>query len=367
MTDVERAHGPALSVLVPNYNYGKYIAETITSVLSQADEDIEVLVCDNSSTDDSVERVRTLRDDRIRISVNPCNVGFAANLERVAAMARGRRMLLLSSDDRMAPGALRAYSELERALGDRAEAAIWGSSSTIIDAGGAQTGRIDPDSKLWRDATHEHDLSERLGMVVRSLPASELLRRSLQLLRTPLPFATTCYPRGLHDAVGGYSGGRLMNPDKWFLWKLLSVANTAYAIEHPLFDYRVHGSGQASLEQRSGALKHLTDEYIATFNLPATVLEKSGVTNGELAAAFIEHDVALRGLVSLANGHRRTARRMVAFGLATYPDVARSNPKVWALRALLSLGPLGTRIARSVQARAQRSWHDALSRSRGSS
>lgn len=355
---------PALSVLIPNYNYGRYIAETVSSVLTQSDNDFEVVVCDNASTDDSVDRVLALGDSRVRVEVNPCNVGFAANLERVASMARGRRMLLLSSDDRMAPGAMNAYFELEHALGDRAQMAVWGASTSIIDAEGRETGRIDPDEKLWRGAVREAELSARLGMPVRSMPASELLRRSLQLLRTPLPFATTCYPRQLHDAVGGYSGGRLMNPDKWFLWKLLSVAETVYAIGHPLFDYRVHGSGQASLEQRSGALKHLTDEYVATFNLPPSVLERSGLSSQELAAAFIEQDVALRGLVSLANGQRRTARRIVAFGIATYPDLARSNPKVWALRALLSLGPIGTRIARSVHARAERRWRERETRSR---
>lgn len=356
---------PALSVLIPNFNYGRYLDETIKSVLVQAGGDTEVIVCDNASTDDSVECVRAMRDDRIRLEVNPCNLGFAANLERVASLARGRRMLLLSSDDRMALGALRAYRDLEEALGSHADVAVWGASTRTIDADGRAIGRVDPDPKLWGAASNEPELSARLGMRVRSMPALELLRRSLQLLRTPLPFATTCYPRTLHDAVGGYSGGRLMNPDKWFLWKLLSVAETAYMIEHPLFDYRVHGSGQASIEQRSGALKHLTDEYVATFNLPASVLERSGLSNDELAAAFMEQDIALRGLVSLAKGQRRTARRMVAFGIATYPELARSNIKLWALRALLKLGPLGTHIARSVQEPAERQWRQEQSRPLG--
>ena len=347
---------PALSVLIPNYNYARYIAETIGSVLAQAPADLEIVIADNASTDDSVAVVRSHGDPRVRLEVNPCNVGFAANLERVAAMARGRRMLLLSSDDRMSPGAIDAYARLERALGERAEHAVWGSASSVIDATGRTTGRIDPDPKLWRSARDEPELTRAVGRPVRSMPAAEMLRRALQLLRSPLPFATTCYARTLHDAAGGYTGGRLVNPDKYFLWKLLSVAETIYAIDHPLFDYRVHDAGQGPQEQRSGALKHLTDQYVSTFNLPDSVLARAGLDRDALAAAFIDHDIALRGLLALAQGHRTTALRGVHFGIATYPALTRANPKVWALRALLALGPAGTHIARAVRDRFEARW-----------
>jgi hypothetical protein len=347
---------PALSVMIPNYNYGRYIAETIRSVLAQAPAALEIVVADNASTDDSVAVVRGLDDPRVRIEVNPCNLGFAPNLERVSAMARGRRMLLLSSDDRMAPGAIDAYARLEQALGERAPRAVWCSSASVIDAAGRTTGRIDPDPKLWRGAHEEAELSRAVGHRVRSMAAAQLLRRSLELLRSPLLFVSTCYARTLHDAAGGYSGGRLINPDKYFAWKLMSVADMIYAIDHPLFDYRVHDQGQAPQERRAGVLKHLTDQYVSTFNLPASVLERAGLDRDALAAAFVEHDIGLRGLAALAEGQRTTARRGVHFGIATYPDLTRANLKVWALRGLLALGPAGTRIARAVRGRVEQRW-----------
>lgn len=353
-----------LSVLIPNFNYGKYIGETIDSVLNQAPNDLEIVVCDNASTDDSVKVVRDYRDQRVRLSVNPCNVGFAANLERVASLSRGRRMLLLSSDDRMKAGALEAYRRLETALGESADRAVWGTSSAIIDSAGNTTGRVEPDPKLWRDAKVNAELSKAVGYQVRELPAAQLLKRSLEMLRTPLPFATTCYPKSLHDEVGGYSGGRLLNPDKWFLWKVLAVADIVYVIDHDLFDYRVHEGGQGPQEQRSGALKHLTDEYVATFNLPDNILKKAGIERSAIAEAFIEQDIALRGLLSVAKGNRVAARRAVHFGLATYPQLTRKNQKVWLLRGLLALGPLGTRVARLAQSRAQSQWLARESRSR---
>lgn len=346
----------SLSVMIPNFNYGRYIGDTIQSVLTQAPSNVEIVVSDNASTDDSVKVVSAFRDERIRLSVNPCNVGFSPNLERVAAMARGRRMLLLSSDDRMGPGAIEAYQKLERELGAAADTAVWGTATAVIDAKGNRIGRFDPDPKCWRDSKEEPALSKAIGYPVRSISAAMLLRRSLELLRSPLPFLTTCYPKALHDAVGGYSGGRLMNPDKWFLWKVLAAAETTYMIDHPLFEYRVHDAGQGPQEVRSGALKHLTDEYIATFNLPDGVLKKAGITREELSAAFIEQDVVLRGFLAVAQGRRSLARRGIDFGRAAYPELVRTNPKIWALRALLAAGPLGTTVAKSLRDRIEARW-----------
>jgi hypothetical protein len=349
---------PALSVLVPNFNYGRYIGETIQSVLSQADDTVEVAVCDNRSTDDSIAVVKRIADAdaRVRYSINACNVGFASNLERVATMATGRRMLLLSSDDRMRPGAIAAYAKLAATLGDDADDAVWGSSWSVMDANGVVGERLDPDSKLWRQANDEPVLSAAVGHGVRSLPAPQLLRRSLELLRISLPFLTTCYSRKSHDAVGGYAGGRLMNPDKWFAWKLLAVTKKVYIIDESLFDYRVHAAGQNAQQKASGALKHLTDQYVASFQLSPEVLAAAGITSEQVAAAFVEQDIALRGLAALSEGERTGARRMVRFGQAAYPALVRSNPKIWALRALLAMGPVGTVAARAIRARAEAAW-----------
>ena len=59
-------HPIALSVLIPNYNYARYIGETIDSVLSQAPPDLEIIVTDNASTDKSADVVREYADPRVR-------------------------------------------------------------------------------------------------------------------------------------------------------------------------------------------------------------------------------------------------------------------------------------------------------------
>lgn len=332
------------SICIPNYNYERFIVETIRSVLTQ-DADLEVLVSDNNSTDNSVAAVEAIGDERIRVTRNAWNVGFAGNLDRACAGATGDRMILLSSDDIAGPEALATYAALADRLGQRADRAIFGSAQHVVDESGkviATTGR---DERQWQDARIDPELSDRIGAQVLRVPAKALLARALSHLRTPFNFLSTCYPRSLYELVEGYGGGYLYNPDKAFVWKILGIADEAFFIDKPLFSYRVHSSNQAAQQRRSGALKHLMDQYRATFDLAPEVLTAAGMDRRDLARAFIEHDVALRGLKHVAEGERVLARRGLDFGRAAYPDLLSRSAWAWALRAALAVGPLGTLVA----------------------
>lgn len=344
------------SICVPNFNYGRYLRETIGSVLKQDERDLEVVVSDNASTDDSVAVVRGFKDKRVRLSVNRWNVGFAGNLDKAASQARGDFIVTLSSDDRMEPGALAAYSRLIDALGEDAKRTIFGCTVEVIDSDGVRFDEHGIDWKQWRGAVKDQRLSQAVGADVYRLPAHTLLKRSLELLRSPFEFLTTCFPRDVYEAVEGYGGQRLINPDKWFNWKALAAAQHAIVIDAPLFSYRVHNANQGSIQARSGALKHLMDQYAATFDLPAPVLAAAGLDNQTLAASFIEHDIGLRGLQTLADGDAHRASRGVAFGMAAYPALVRRNGKVWMLRLLLLLGPIGRMLARAAAGRARAAW-----------
>lgn len=105
------------SICIPNFNYEVYLRRTLASALGQTLSDLEVVVSDNASTDGSVSVVRACHDPRLRLRVNRRNVGFSGNLDRVAGMARGEFMLLLSSDDLMRPEALSVYDSLLGVLG----------------------------------------------------------------------------------------------------------------------------------------------------------------------------------------------------------------------------------------------------------
>ncbi len=342
------------SVCIPNFNYEKYLGRTIQSVLDQTYFDFEILVSDNVSTDRSVEIVRGFGDPRIKLQINACNVGFAGNLDKSASMATGQRIIMLSSDDLMLPDALAVYHQLYERLGDAGDRAIISSTWDVIDGEDRVMGKQGPLPTLWKEADRQPDLEALLGAPVYGVRADELLRRCLREMKNPFNFAATVYSQQLYKAVEGYGGGRLINPDKWFHWKILSVADMAYFIDRRLFAYRWHSSNQLAQETGLGVLKFLVDDYVSSFEIDAKVLARLNLTRDDIAAAYVEHDIARHGLASLGRGERTKAWRIKTFGRATYPRQMRRNLKAWALGGLLCLGPIGTGLARWLYARQQR-------------
>ncbi len=98
---------PLVSVVIPTYNYGRFIDKAITSVIAQNMQDLEVIVLDNASTDDTENRVASyLSDKRVRYVRHPSNIGAFNNGQRGIQMALGKYVVVLSSDDFLLPGHL---------------------------------------------------------------------------------------------------------------------------------------------------------------------------------------------------------------------------------------------------------------------
>jgi succinoglycan biosynthesis protein ExoO len=90
---------PVVSVIMPAFNTGRWIQKAIESVLDQTLTDVEVLVVDDGSTDNTVEVVRGIRDERVRLFCQPRNCGVSAARNRALDEAQGRWMAILDSDD----------------------------------------------------------------------------------------------------------------------------------------------------------------------------------------------------------------------------------------------------------------------------
>lgn len=95
-----------VSIIMPNYNCGKYVAETIESVLAQTYENWELIFVDDCSTDNSMDIVKSFQDDRIRIFQNEKNSGAAITRNRALQEAKGRWIAFLDSDDLWTPDKL---------------------------------------------------------------------------------------------------------------------------------------------------------------------------------------------------------------------------------------------------------------------
>ena len=151
----------------------------------------------------------------------------------------------------------------------------------------------------WGPSDINWTLSAMLGATVYEKSADAVITRSLELMRNPVWFASTAYPRALYEEVEGYRGQGLINPDKEFHWRVISAADSVVFLDIPLFSYRVHPSNQDSQQAKSGALKRLVDQYVLSFNADPAVRERGGATNDDLARNFVREDIAKRAILSL--------------------------------------------------------------------
>lgn len=100
---------PFLTVMIPVYNGADYVADAIRSVLNQPCRDLEVLVLDDGSTDDTLAICQRLAEEDSRVCVvTHTNVGLGANRNDGFAYVHGTWLVFLDHDDVMAPD---IYSE----------------------------------------------------------------------------------------------------------------------------------------------------------------------------------------------------------------------------------------------------------------
>ncbi|HEX2679437.1 MAG TPA: glycosyltransferase family 2 protein [Polyangiales bacterium] len=97
-----------VTVGIPTRNRAELVSQAVQSVLAQTHTDLEIVISDNASTDDTVARLSQLRDPRVVLLRQETNIGMAGNWSACLAAATGELFLLLSDDDLLDPGALEA-------------------------------------------------------------------------------------------------------------------------------------------------------------------------------------------------------------------------------------------------------------------
>lgn len=88
-----------VSVCVPTYNNGPFIVETLQSILNQSYRRLEIIIVDDCSTDDTLEKLSALSDSRIQIYRNETNLGMHGNWQKCLDLASGSYIKLVCGDD----------------------------------------------------------------------------------------------------------------------------------------------------------------------------------------------------------------------------------------------------------------------------
>lgn len=99
-----------VSVLIPNKDYGEFVAQTIESVLKQTVKPMEIIVCDDNSTDDSVEIIREFPVKLLLKRDGRPNLARCDNI--LLNEAKGKHIAFLESDDMWKPNFLERMAEV---------------------------------------------------------------------------------------------------------------------------------------------------------------------------------------------------------------------------------------------------------------
>lgn len=111
---------PKVSVCVPVYNGARYLRECLESILSQSYQDLEVLIVDDGSTDDSlaISSEYSKRDPRVRLLRNSKNLGLVGNWNHSVRLAQGEWIKFLFQDDLLAAGCITQMLAVDRGATD---------------------------------------------------------------------------------------------------------------------------------------------------------------------------------------------------------------------------------------------------------
>jgi glycosyltransferase involved in cell wall biosynthesis len=217
-----------VSVVIPSYNHAAYIVEALESVLCTRWDELEVVVVEDGSTDDTLQRLERFRNDpRVRI-FEQANAGAHAALNRGLALATGEILCILNSDDRFAPERIPRLAELLAEEPDLAMATSW---IRVVDGEGSELGIKQGYHNMpppWSPTTSGPRLADTgdptlalLETNFVSTTSNIAFRRSL-LAEAELAFANLRYTHDWDFILSACAHGRLA------------------VVEEPLVDYRVH-------------------------------------------------------------------------------------------------------------------------------
>jgi glycosyltransferase involved in cell wall biosynthesis len=140
-----------IDVVIPCYNYGRFLNDSVSSVLRVSRLPVRVLIIDDASTDGSAIQARKIADtdSRVQVIEHRLNRGHIATYNEGIEWAKAAYMLLLSADDIVAPGALeRAVTLMEH---NPQIAFVYGGFIKFsgVDKLQVSYGDLTPEAKIW--------------------------------------------------------------------------------------------------------------------------------------------------------------------------------------------------------------------------
>lgn len=104
---------PEVSIYIPNHNYAEYLTDSIESALAQTFENIEIIVVDDASTDNSVDVLKKYLKpgSKVKVFFNDENIGLAATSNKAIGYCTGKYIIRIDADDKLMPEAIKTLVE----------------------------------------------------------------------------------------------------------------------------------------------------------------------------------------------------------------------------------------------------------------
>jgi len=136
-----RREAGGAAVVIPAFNYARYVAEAVESAAAQGAAVAEIIVVDGGSTDGTPEVVRGIHEPRLRLITQP-NRGLSADRNTGWRAAEAEWIQFLDADDKLAPGAVAALLEAARQRPARVPFGLQGVYGSVIEGAPATVGRL---------------------------------------------------------------------------------------------------------------------------------------------------------------------------------------------------------------------------------
>lgn len=217
-------HSPIVSVVMPSYNYEKFIGDAIASVLSQG-MNFELLIVDDFSTDRSREIIRDWmkKDRRIKAMFHTSNLGIARTLNDGIRSSIGKYVALMSSDDMFRSG---AFVSIVKVMENHLDCGVAVLEAECVDETNARLGfRF---SDLYRKP------SVFKGSYFRDLVKDNFI-------------CTGVIRRRILEDKAIFFDERLKYFNDWIFWLDLSCVTHFVYMNEPLYYYRIHRSSSSSV------------------------------------------------------------------------------------------------------------------------
>jgi glycosyltransferase involved in cell wall biosynthesis len=280
---------PKISVCVPTFNRISLLPYAIDSVLNQSEQDFELIICDDGSSDGTPELISQYKDNRIKYIRHPQNIGKSNNMRSGFDAARGEYFMKFDDDDRLMTDFLLNTSTI---LAQDSSIDFVGTDHWIIDINNI------------RDEERTQENSCRWGR--KNLPAG-IVDKLLEVVFVDQSFqiGATLFRRQTLQELGFMLPNMQNCEDNDLFVRMALAGKKAYYLPELLMEYRYHAEQQGI----NRAIPYLDDKirYLAKYKFELEKLEiirKNRLTETQL----------LLGLRLIEKGETEKGRQLVLAG-----------------------------------------------------